>query len=58
MRWKALAEIYTMHSFAPFGVEIEKTSKNHPVDPKIGGKKERSWPKQPQEKIEERAQEH
>ena len=24
-RWKALAEIYTMHSFAPFGVEVEKT---------------------------------
>ena len=22
MRWKALAEIYTMHSFAPFGASI------------------------------------
>ena len=26
-RWKALAEIYTMHSFAPFGVEFEKPRK-------------------------------
>ena len=34
MRWKALAEIYTMASFAPFGVEMEKTPENHPVDPK------------------------
>ena len=23
-RWKALAEIYTVHSFAPFGVEVKK----------------------------------
>ena len=32
-RWKTLAEIYTVHSFAPFGVEMEKTPENHPVDP-------------------------
>jgi len=25
MRWKALAEIYTMHSFAPFGIRSGKT---------------------------------
>ena len=23
-----------MHSFAPFGIEVEKPRKNHPVDPK------------------------
>ena len=27
MRWKALAEIYTMHSFAPFWNRIPKTRK-------------------------------
>ena len=31
---KALAEIYTMHSFAPFGVEVEKKRETHPVDSK------------------------
>ena len=35
MRWKALAEIYTMHSFAPFWNPKTKSA----------GKKERSWPK-------------
>ena len=34
-RWKALAEIYTMHSFAPFWNRIPKNEENH------GGK--RSW---------------
>ena len=37
MRWKALAEIYTMRCFAPFGVE----SKNH---------EKRSWQRHPGEK--------
>jgi hypothetical protein len=27
MRLKALAEIYTMHSFAPFGIESQKPGK-------------------------------
>ena len=35
MRWKALAEIYTMHSFAPGWNRIPKNEENH------GGK--RSW---------------
>ena len=35
MRWKALAEIYTMHSFAPFWNRIPQNEENH------GGK--RSW---------------
>ena len=32
MRWKALAEIYTMHSFAPFSKLnfVEKSLKNLP----------------------------
>ena len=34
-RWKALAEIYTMHSFAPF---LESTCENW---------ERRAWPKQP-----------
>ena len=29
MRWKALAEIYTMHSFAPFWNRIPKNEENH-----------------------------
>ena len=28
MRWKTLAEIYTMHSFAPFGIESQKPRKS------------------------------
>ena len=28
-RWKALAEIYTMHSFAPFWNRIPKNEENH-----------------------------
>ena len=35
MRWKALAEIYKMHSFAPFWNRIPKTRKT------MGGK--RTW---------------
>ena len=34
-RWKALAEIYTMHSFAPFWNQQSKTGER------------RTWPKQP-----------
>ena len=37
MRWKALAEIYTMHSFAPFGVEVKKLEKP-PRGPQNQGK--------------------
>ena len=29
IRWKALAEIYTMHSFAPFSNRIPKNEENH-----------------------------
>ena len=29
MRWKALAEINTMHSFAPFWNRIPKNEENH-----------------------------
>ena len=29
IRWKALAEIYTMHSFAPFWNRIPKNEENH-----------------------------
>ena len=35
-RWKALAEIYTMHSFAPFWNPYAKNGEK------------RAWPKQPQ----------
>ena len=34
-RWKALAEIYTMHSFAPFWNPLAKNGEK------------RAWPKQP-----------
>ena len=45
-RWKALAEIYTMHSFAPFWNRIPKNEENH------GGKRTRSNPgKTGQEKL-------
>ena len=47
MRWKALAEIYTMHSFAPFWNRIPKNEENHG-----GGKRTWSNPgKRGQEKL-------
>ena len=53
-RWKALAEIYTMHSFAPFCTVLESNPKNEEnhrgctVLESTGEKwGKRAWPKQP-----------
>ena len=42
-RWKALAEIYTMHSFAPFWNRIPKNEENHGGE-KILVQSREKWP--------------
>ena len=47
---KALAEIYTMHSFAPFGIRSGKTLVKPPRGPKTWGRKNAPGPNNPKKK--------